>query len=204
MKIKGLILGVGINDADYTVEIKQTVIVDGEKRRKRQWSCPYYKVWAHMIVRCYDQQFKDRNPTYKDCTVCEEWLTFSNFKSWMEKQDWEGKQLDKDLLVRGNKHYSPKTSCFISPAVNKFILEGEASRGEFPIGVYFDKSKDRFCARCNNPFTGKQENLGLFEDPITAHAVWLSRKLEFAKRLSEKESSEIIIRALIERYENYS
>lgn len=74
-----------------------------------------------MLKRCYSKATSAHNVSYKGCTVWEEWLTFSNFKSWMEKQDWEGKDLDKDLLGYAG-YYSPFSCCFIPPHINKFIL----------------------------------------------------------------------------------
>jgi len=52
-----------------------------------------------MLTRCYYQKRLDIRPSYEECIVCEEWLTFSNFKKWTEQQDWEDKQLDKDFFV---------------------------------------------------------------------------------------------------------
>ena len=110
MKVERLVYGVGINDADYVVQKFETIgYVSGKKKQKRVWRCPYYRVWTHMLERCYDVKRQERQPTYKDCSVSTEWLTFSVFKSWMEKQDFEGKQLDKDLLIEGNKIYSAET-----------------------------------------------------------------------------------------------
>lgn len=88
LSLRRKILGVAINDAEYVVTAK----VDGVKI-----SCPYYKVWANMLQRCYNKKEQERYPNYAGCTVCDEWLTFSTFKSWMERQDWRGKHLDKDI-----------------------------------------------------------------------------------------------------------
>lgn len=142
-----IVYGVGKNDADYSVVRK----IGG----KRVW-CPFYKTWLHMMERAYSTNFKAKRLTYKDVSVCEEWLTFSNFKAWMEQQDWEGKELDKDILVVGNKVYSPDACCFVTRVVNMFVVESKASRGIWPIGVYFHKLSQKFMARCNNPFTKKR------------------------------------------------
>ena len=75
------------------------------------------------------------SPTYKGCSVSEEWLRFSNFKRWMEKQDWDGKQLDKDILFEGNKVYSAETCVFVTSVVNSFTSDSGAKRGEWLIGV---------------------------------------------------------------------
>ena len=102
---KDMVYGVGINDAEYSVhEYKK---ING--RRKTVWRCPYYNRWIDILKRCYSKGFHSKNPTYKGCTVSEEWLIFSNFRDWMIKQNWEGKQLDKDLLFEGNKIYNPET-----------------------------------------------------------------------------------------------
>ena len=97
MNPRKLVCGVGINDADYAVVEWETIgYVNGKQNQKRVWECPYYKVWGSMLKRCYSDKYQERYQTYKGCTVSEEWLTFSNFKNWMEKQDWEGKHLDKE------------------------------------------------------------------------------------------------------------
>jgi len=39
----------------------------------------------------------------------------------MERQDWEGKHLDKDILIPGNKIYSPDRCIFVSSLINLLI-----------------------------------------------------------------------------------
>ena len=86
---------------------------------------------------------KELRPFYKDITCCQEWLIFSNFKSWMKQQDWEGKQLDKDLLIYQNKIYSPETCVFVDRKINQFLVKSNNSRGKYPLGVsYRNKNKD--------------------------------------------------------------
>ena len=116
-----------------------------------------------MLERSYSEKFKEKHPTYKDVTCCEEWLTFSNFKSWMEQQDWEGKDLDKDLLVYQNKIYSPETCCFLSHKINTFLTTSAKIRGDQPIGVYWHKRDKCYISKIR---TGnrKFEVLGYFKD----------------------------------------
>ena len=90
-----LVYGVGVNDAYYSVYKYEN--------GKIVWQCPYYRTWKHMLSRAYSDKFKKKRPTYQDVTVCEEWYSFMCFRAWMVEQDWKGKQLDKDLLVQGNK-----------------------------------------------------------------------------------------------------
>lgn len=207
--MKKLVYGVGINDADYAVNRYEMVegeyYKNGKKKCKTIWSCPYYKRWAAMLHRCYSLKEIKRRPTYKDCTVCEEWLLFSNFREWMSSQDWEGKHLDKDLLVEGNKVYSPETCVFIDPTVNRFLLDRGKARGEYLIGCW-DERRKKFQSGCNNSLTGSKEYLGLHENEEEAHLAWKKRKHELACLLAESEyvSNDKVKEALRNRYKNYT
>lgn len=199
-----LLYGVGINDADYAVTEWETIEVDGVRKKQCVWYCTYYRTWTHMLMRCYSTKYQERQPTYKGCSVSEEWLTFSVFKRWMECQDWGGKQLDKDLLLVGNKVYSDETCVFVTKAVNTFTTDRGNNRGEWLIGVYWNKGAGKFLSQCGNTFTRKQENLGYFTCELEAHQAWLKRKLELAHLLSAEQTDERVAKALIERYTNYS
>jgi hypothetical protein len=120
----------------------------------------------------------------------------------MEQQDWENKELDKDLLKVGNKEYNPENCVFVTKIVNTFLIDCGKARGEFPLGVTFNKKDMKFRASCRNPFTGKQEYLGSFDDPIKAHLVWKKRKHELAYQLADSEyvTDERVAQALRTRY----
>jgi hypothetical protein len=121
-KKKGIVYGVGINDADYVVS-----------------DCLYYRKWKQMMRRCYSSNYHITNPSYVGCSVCEEWYRFSNFKSWMVKQDWEEKELDKDILFPGNKVYSLDTCVFIDKKVNE--LFSKKNRNGVRSVVYCERLK---------------------------------------------------------------
>lgn len=201
MKHKKLVYDVGINDADYVVQKLETIgYVGGKRKQKMVWRCPYYNTWAHMLERCYSAKYQERKPTYIGCTVSDDWLTFSSFRSWMEKQQWEGLQLDKDLLFEGNKIYSADNCVFVTPMVNSFTIDCRAARGEWLLGVDLHKQTEKFRANCHNPFTKKLEYLGLFTTEMEAHQAWLKRKLELAHELAAIQTDERIAKALISRY----
>lgn len=200
-KTKKLVYGVGINDADYVVKKFETIgYVDGKRKRKQVWACPYFQTWKNMLNRCYSAKTQERYPAYAGCTVATEWLTFSNFKTWMESQDWEGKQLDKDLLFKGNKVYSADTCVFVTQTVNKFANDHRADRGEWIIGACWNKQAKKFEASCSNPFTKKSEHLGLFTSELEAHNAWKKRKIELAHELAAIQTDPRVAKALIERY----
>jgi len=126
-KKKGIVYQFGINDADYVVQ-----------------NCLYYLRWKHMLRRCYSSQFHIKNQSYIGCTVCDEWLIFSNFKKWMMQQDWEGKELDKDLLCPGNKVYSPDKCVFIDKEVN-LLFSKKNKHGVR--GVHYSKRLKKYGVR---------------------------------------------------------
>lgn len=201
---KKKVYGVGINDADYVTQKSETVSRVGEKQKQKLiWECPYYRRWVQVLARCYSERLKETYLSYIGCYAVDEWLTFSNFKSWMETQDWEGKELDKDLLVRGNKVYGPSSCVFVDKIVKTFTLESNASRGQYKIGVCWNNHREKFLSTCRNPFTKRQENLGHFDTEDEAHAAWLQRKTELAHILAAEQTDPRVAKALIDRYENY-
>lgn len=194
-----LIHGIGINDADYNIARYGLV---GDKNQII-WRCPYYIRWKNMLARCYSEKYREKRPTYIDCYVVDQWKYFSNFKAWMETQDWEGKDLDKDILFKNNKAYGPDTCVFVDDKTNKFLVDRAANRGEFPIGVCWHIPKGLYMAQCWSVKTGKQKNLGYFRTPEEAHQAWLAFKLKQAYILASEQTDERVAKALIERYENY-
>lgn len=191
------VYGVGINDSNSASQKAKLI----EGKFVVYWRCPYYMRWIDMLERCYSALYQKTKKTYKDCTVCEEWLRFSNFKSWMETQDWVEKELDKDLLIDGNKLYSPSTCCFINKRTNSFIRKDAITGSKFP-GVHWRKDRQHYSVRCTNSFTGKYEALGAFECPKEAYKAWLERKHEIACKLAEFETESSVIIALTSRYKN--
>ena len=196
-----LVHGFGINDADYNVYITGS---GDNGKRKVIWVCPFYRKWIHMLERCYDQKLHNKFPTYVGCSVCKDWKSFSTFKSWMETQNWEGKHLDKDLLIKGNKTYSPNTCVFLDARINTFLTESGAGRGRFPIGVSLERESGKYVAQCWSIELGKNKKIGRFKTPEEAHKAWLAFKLEQAYTLAAQQTDERVSKALIERYENYT
>ena len=95
--------------------------VGNYKSRNKTGHTKAYNAWAAMLQRCYDSKLHLRNPTYKECSVIEEWYNFQNFAGWFEKNYIDGYQLDKDLLIKGNKIYSPETCCFVPKEINLIL-----------------------------------------------------------------------------------
>jgi len=78
-----------------------------------------YSAWYNMLLRCYSRSKPARYKTYDDCTVCDEWHSYQNFASWFEANKVRGLELDKDILIDGNRVYSPETCSFVTGFDNK-------------------------------------------------------------------------------------
>lgn len=120
----------------------------GVNNATRESKNPANKKWREMIRRCYDKKYQSYKNSYTGCSVCEEWRDYESFKEWFyDPQNGykDGYQLDKDLLKKGNKVYSPDTCCFVPPEINSIILNGKESRGKYPVGVTFQNG--RYLAR---------------------------------------------------------
>ena len=121
-----------------------------------------------MLKRCYSGEYQKKEPTYKDCTVCKEWLNYSNFKKWYDDNyyeiDGERMALDKDILVKGNKTYSPETCVFVPQNINKLFIKSNKARGKYPIGVYKPNNANKYQVCCNifNNGKSKLKNLGYY------------------------------------------
>lgn len=195
-KKTSLVYGVGVNDAGYPVSKYE--MVDG--KCKMVWRCQFYMIWKEMLARCYSPRIHATHRTYADCAVCHEWRTFSNFKTWMMTQEWKGKCLDKDILVKGNKVYSPDKCVFVTKEMNNFLTGSGDSRGPYPNGVILDKQKGKFRANCCDPISKKREHLGYFSCQNEAHEAWRQRKHELACQYADTQIDERVANALRVRF----
>lgn len=141
-----------------------------------------YRIWNNMLVRCYDDKYHLKYPTYIGCSVCDEWLLFSKFKEWFDKNYIEGYALDKDILCKGNKVYSPTTCCFVPNEINALLIKHDNKRGKYPIGV--GKHGDKFCARIN--LYGKTKWIGVFNTKEDAFSAYKQEKENYLKEIAEK------------------
>lgn len=193
MRLKAkLVCGIGTNDADYEVVAHEFSGID----RRISWVCPIYRTWKNMLNRCTSISF----PTYEECRVCDEWLSFKGFHAWMADKDYAGMDLDKDVLVRGNRVYGPEFCVFIPHALNSFLNDRALRRGPLPLGVTFHAQTRKYRAKCRNPWTNKTEHLGLFCSSEKAHLAWKARKHQLACLYADQQSDPRLASALRERF----
>lgn len=159
-----LVYGVGINDSPFQISptISGSIIIH-----------PAYRAWCNMLTRCYSSKCKEKYPTYEDVVCCTEWLTFTTFAKWFKDNYKFGYHLDKDLLLKDNKVYSPTTCVFAPKEVNAFMTLSSASRGKLPLGVSVEHL-NKFRASIKSKYictTNTKEE---------AHKAWQKAKLEQA------------------------
>jgi hypothetical protein len=164
----------------------------GEGKYKATINCEQtkqYSVWVSMLSRCYNEKLHNRQPAYKDCTVCKEWHNFQTFAAWFDENYYEVNEqrvhLDKDILVKGNKIYSPETCLFVPQNINCLFTKSDRSRGKLPVGVNFNKINKKYQASCNDG-TGFQIKLSLHYTPEEAFIVYKNFKENLIKKVANE------------------
>lgn len=168
--IKKPICGVGIND-----------LYGGERDSK------IYYIWVNMLNRCYNASKWSKHPTYEGCKVCDEWLIFSNFQKWYQSNSCRDFALDKDILIKGNKVYSPDTCCFVPQEINNLFLKSQRIRGKYPIGVVKTRN-GRFVARISKRRNGiiRREEIGYYATSEEAFISYKHEKESYIKQLAQE------------------
>jgi len=180
-----LIEGFGINDADYVVSPGGV---------GNQVPCVYYTTWRSMVTRCYSLKLHNRYPHYAKCVVCDEWRSFIAFRSWMMLQDWEEKEIDKDLIGDG-RLYSSETCCFVPQGLNLILTDSKRARGAYPIGVCKDGTRFKAYLKIN----GRLKHLGRFDTPEEAACVYRSAKYNHVKQKLEDYPDERVKSAALRK-----
>ena len=170
-----------------------------------------YRYWRDMLDRCYNPYHLNERPTYIDCYVCDEWLNFQNFAEWFYKNYYEIEgqkmQLDKDILVKGNKIYSPETCVFVPQRINQLFIGQCRKRGGYPIGVVYYKPSNKLSAQCSIIGENKERknvHLGYFplNKPFQAFYAYKKFKEDYIKQIA-KEYKNLIPRELYDTMMKY-
>lgn len=141
-----------------------------------------YETWYAMIRRCYSLMHLERAPSYEGCKVDERWFNFQVFAQWYCEQKMYGQkgwELDKDIITKGNKIYSPETCCLLPKKINSMIAIDRVSNGRYPVGVSSSyANKNPFRVKAAGAYVGHYSNL---EDAV--------RSYKTAKELSVKQAA---------------
>lgn len=161
---------------------------EGEyKTRDKNGHTKEYRAWKSMFQRCYSSAYHKRYPTYIGCAVDPLWHSFQTFAQWYDENYYviEGQKmhLDKDILKKGNKVYSPETCIIVPNNINSLFVKANATRGDLPIGVSWHNQAKKFQVQLKN--TTKK----LYDTPYEAFQAY-------------KESKEILIKQIANGYKN--
>lgn len=154
-----------------------------------------YTTWYKMLQRCYDDMHRYKFTSYSDCYVCDEWLNYQKFAEWYENNYYEissGEQMhiDKDILYKGNVIYSPETCIFVPKTINNLILKREINRGDLPIGVWYDESRNNYKACCCDGH-GKIKTIGRYKTVEEAFTSYKDYKEQVIKSIADIYKNEI-------------
>ena len=171
MNIKRTVVGVGfLGGSKYQTRINGVELVE-------------YGVWRSMIRRCYSAKAQIRDYKYFGCEVHSDWHNFQRFADWYLNHESSGLgyDVDKDLLVRGNKTYSPENCCLLPAELNSIIQTGNIK--SVLVGTTFHKQTGMWQAQVKN--NGRQIFLGLFESRFDAHLAYVEAKEAYVRERAD-------------------
>ena len=166
--------------------------VDENGKRLDSYTC-----WTDMLKRCYSAKYQEKRPTYIGCSVSDDWLYYPNFKKFYDENYYEidnkTSQLDKDILVKGNKIYSEDTCVFVPKFINTLFVKSQKTRGELPIGVSYHKRYKKYTANLSIFTNGKStlKHLGYFTTPEEGFEAYKQTKEAYIKEVADEYKDKI-------------
>ncbi len=182
-----LVYGIGVNDNKYQANKEGKAVKE-------------YKLYCDMLRRC-TYEYQQKRSAYTGVSCTDSFKSYTFFYEWCNNQigfnnkdskgmDW---QLDKDLLVKGNKVYSEDNCVFVPRRINTLLTNRNASRGDWPLGVRKQSKNSRFNARCNNG-TGESKHLGYFDTAQEAFLAYKTFKEALIKEVANEYKEQIDLR----------
>lgn len=161
-----------------------------DKRMNRE-----YDTWHSMLERCYSKKSYAKYLSYVDCSVCKEWHNFQNFAKWYEENYYEVNNermdLDKDILIKGNKIYSPEACVFVPQRINSLFVNNKSKdESTLPKGVYLNKKLSKYSSYINIG-NKKRIFLGLHNTPEEAFYVYKKEKESYIKQVANEYKDKI-------------
>lgn len=131
------VVGVGVND------VPTPTIADGIPALREHEH--HYRLWAGLLRRLYKPPAPSRKQDdYQGYTVSDDWKVFSNFKAWIETQDWKGNELDILLRGRGSRVYGADTCAMIPKSLRmQLTVNTKLKSVPLPAGVTLRQPADK-------------------------------------------------------------
>lgn len=166
--------GVGVYDVDCSCTDKEIYL--------------FYRAWCSMLRRCYGNQ-----TSWIGCSVTPQWHHFSAFLKWAKENGFKkGYHLDKDILVKGNKLYSPETCCFVPREINDMMVKGNSLNRKHLLGVS-QRGRLWYAAHGSSLIKGYNGNLGYFQTKEEAFAAYKASKERYIKMVATKYFNDNLI-----------
>ena len=145
-----------------------------------------YSKWQNMMQRCYDPKTQEMKPYYKGCGVDVELLNYSNYREWHKENCMDDNKLDldKDILVEGNKVYSVDTVTLVPHFTNTVFVE----RG-FDANITYNSEKDIYNAYMN--IIGKRNHIGEYDTEEEAKQAYIDYKQNYIRDFAEKNKGKV-------------
>lgn len=156
--------------------------------------------WRGIVQRAFSKFEKEQRPSTVDVTMHEDWYNFQKFAEWAVCQKGYGKynfEIDKDLIVLGNSHYSPEFCCYLPREINTRLPKRYGSFDK----VYYYHKEDRYKAFYTDSDGRKKVIIGKNYDDVA-----MSRKImvnDVIKNISQKyfkDLDDIVINRLSNYY----
>lgn len=166
-------------------------------------STPAYRQYWNMVQRCIpDGAMQTKYPSYVGITYSEDFNTFEKWLEWAKQQTGFGNTadngklwpLDKDILLKGNKLYSPDYCVFIPNEINNFITNRKTDRGEYPIGVHYSTKEKKYIASCS--MNSKKYYIGGYHSIEESFMAYKQFKEQAAKQLAIQYINLVDIRVI--------
>lgn len=107
----------------------------------------------------------------------------------------KGWHLDKDILVKGNKIYSPETCCFVPREINGLFIRTDNK--DMTLNV--DKNDGKFI--CYISKKGKTINLGRFNTYEEAFFMYKTEKERYIKEVADEWKDKIELKVYQAMYD---
>ena len=157
----------------------------------------YYDDWHSLMQRGFDEEFKIKYSTYKDVIVNPECYCLQDFGKWFDENYYEieGEHmcLDKDILVKGNKEYRFDRMIYVPSRINSLFTKSNATRGDCPIGVCYNKENGKYKASCSIIKNNRKikKHIGYYNTPHEAFLAYKEFKEAYIKQVADEYKGRI-------------
>ncbi len=156
-----------------------------------------HNIWRLIKDRCRISYWVNHGPSYQGCSIDDRWKDFQQFAYDYENMVGYGlpnRQIDKDILVKGNKIYGPDTTILVPQDINILLTNCKNARGTLPLGVtYTPNNTPPYLVRIRKH--GKRVYIGRYHTPEEAFQAYKVAKEQHIKDMANLYQHELDPRA---------